>query len=148
MTAKSMKRDARGRFACGNVGGPGRPSAPKQQEYWTLLRGTVDLREWKKAVEAILAKAQAGDVKAFSALAKFLLPLPAQLLKISAEPQEEYRVAGLTPDRLDEEMMNRLFQKIAERRQYEAQIQDGSRNGAGVPRIADQSNPGTRRSGR
>ena len=67
------------------------------EQYLELLRQTVDLGQWAKAVQAVLKQAQDGHLKAFAALAKYLRPLPAQRLRVSADSDERFRVAGYTP---------------------------------------------------
>jgi hypothetical protein len=66
--------------------------------------------------------AQDGNLRAFEALARYILPLPAQRLRISEEPTEEYRVAGYTPAEINTKMLERLATKIEERRVYEDQL--------------------------
>lgn len=94
----------------------------KEEQYLELLRMTIDLAQWQKVVKAVLKKAQNGDLRAFEALAKFIMPLPAQRLKISEEPREAYRVAGRTPEKTSEIMMKRLERQVLEQRKHAADI--------------------------
>jgi len=123
MADSTLTRDSKGQFAAGNAGGPGRPPAAKEEHYLELLRQTVDLSQWQTAIRAVLRKAQEGDLRAFEALAKYIMPLPAQRLKISDEPQKEFRVAGMSPGELGESMVNRLIQKVLERQAYEKMVE-------------------------
>lgn len=124
MSDPTLRRDKNGQFAAGNAGGPGRPPAAKEEHYLELLRQTVDLSQWQTAISAVLRKAQEGDLRAFEALAKYIMPLPAQRLKLSEEPaQEEFRVAGMSPGELGESMVNRLIKKVMERRAYEKMVE-------------------------
>ena len=124
MAKSARTRDAKGKFMPGCMPGPGRPTVAREEAYLELLRRTVDLVEWEKAVRAVLAKAKKGDLRAFEALAKFIMPLPAQRLKISDEPQDEYRVAGRSPAQTDALMGKRLMDKILQRRKYEADLRE------------------------
>jgi len=124
MPNTSLARDNKGQFAAGNAGGPGRPPVAKEEQYLEILRQTVDLSQWQAAITAVLRKAQEGDLRAFEALAKYIMPLPAQRLKLSEEPQqEEFRVAGMSPGELGESMLNRLVKKVMERRAYEKMVE-------------------------
>ena len=123
MANSARKRDSKGKFLPGCQPGPGRPTVAKEEQYLLLLRQTVDLAQWQKAVKSVLKKAQEGDLRAFEALAKFIMPLPAQRLKISEEPhQEKYRVAGRTPEKTSEIMMKRLERQVLEQRKHAAGI--------------------------
>jgi len=137
MADSALTRDSKGQFASGNAGGPGRPPALKEEQYSEIMRRTVDPQRWREAIEAVLKKAQEGDLRAFEVLAKHLLPLPAQRLKISDEPQEEFRVAGLPPGELGESMLNRLIKKVLERRAYEKSVEADR-----VKAIAPAAQPG------
>jgi hypothetical protein len=72
-----IKRDpTTGRFVKGTKGGPGRPPKAKEEKYLAMFRETVPPAEFAKATLAVLRKAQEGDVKAWTALARYALGVP------------------------------------------------------------------------
>lgn len=71
----SEYRESDGRFKKGCKPGPGRPPRDYEQRLATLCK-RVPHDEWGDAVAAVLGRAKMGDVKAFEALAKYLLPKP------------------------------------------------------------------------
>lgn len=59
-----MKRDAGGRFAEGNEGGPGNPYARQVAALRRELMDAVTPEDLREVVEAIVAQAKAGDLVA------------------------------------------------------------------------------------
>lgn len=95
-------RDAKGQFVAGCAPGPGRPPKLREKAYFDAFRQTASLEDWQAAVEVILAKAIKGDLRAFEALAKYVMPSPAQRLEwqLTEERESEFRVAGATPEEI------------------------------------------------
>ena len=71
----SDKRDDKGRFLPGHGGGPGRPSLADEAEYWKALTATATPFRIRKVVEALLRKAERGDVAAANVLLQRLIPV-------------------------------------------------------------------------
>jgi len=67
-------RDSKGRFVKGTAPGPGRPSREHEESYTEALKSAVSPAQFAKAAGAILREALTGNVMAFEALAKRLLP--------------------------------------------------------------------------
>ncbi len=79
-------RDARGRFAPGNAGGPGRPRRAVEADYLRTLATACPPERWAKIVARAVADAEAGDAPARAWLSKHLLGAdPPSLLRIAAE---------------------------------------------------------------
>ncbi|MEO8494174.1 MAG: DUF5681 domain-containing protein [Planctomycetota bacterium] len=57
-------RDARGRFAPGNSGGPGNPQAKKTAALRMAMLTCVTIKDLRDIVKALVRKAKAGDVAA------------------------------------------------------------------------------------
>ncbi|MEM3460242.1 MAG: hypothetical protein QXO24_03390 [Candidatus Micrarchaeaceae archaeon] len=85
---KKVLRDARGRFIPGTAGGPGRPPRAAEEAYLEALKSAVSLSRFRRIVAAIAEKAEKGDVRAFVALAKYIL-LPAEARTPEEEPVGE-----------------------------------------------------------
>jgi hypothetical protein len=81
-------RDARGRFAKGNPGGPGNPFARRVAALRSALLDSISAEDLAAIVRALIAKAQAGDVAAAKLIFAYVLGKPAQ---------------AVDPDRLDSE---------------------------------------------
>lgn len=103
----SGDRDHKGRFAPGNPGGPGRKPLRKELELLLRMRSTVTPDEWQAAVVAILESAKSGDVKAFEALAKYLIPTPEKRVGIRHR-DGKFRAAGASREQIDAAMVERL----------------------------------------
>jgi len=67
-------RDAGGRFAAGNPGGPGRPPRLVEDSYLLALSDAVTLDDWASIVARAVADAKKGDASARAWLSKHLLP--------------------------------------------------------------------------
>lgn len=79
-------RNAGGRFAAGNAGGPGRPKRVVEQAYLAKLSSVVSMKSWKAVCERALADAIAGDARARGWLAKYLMSEPVQKLELETKP--------------------------------------------------------------
>jgi hypothetical protein len=85
----SNGRDHTGRFAKGNKLGRGNPHGRAVNELRAVLFEVVTPERYRKAVEAVLTKAEAGDHKALAELSDRLLG------KVSASDAMVQRVAEL-----------------------------------------------------
>jgi hypothetical protein len=70
-------RDARGRFAKGNVGGPGNPFARKAAALRTALIETVTEEDMRFIAEQLVVIARLGDLAAIKLLFQYVLGKPA-----------------------------------------------------------------------
>ncbi len=80
MTRTSNRTTTRtdgGRFAVGNVGGPGRPRRQTEADYLHVMMTTVTMETWKNIVTAAVEAAQAGDHKAREWIGRYLVGEPA-----------------------------------------------------------------------
>lgn len=69
-------RDDKGRFIKGTTGNPaGRPKKATEAEYHDVLLDVVPLERWRKILEALVKRAERGDIQAFTALANRILPI-------------------------------------------------------------------------
>lgn len=66
-------RQADGRFANGNAGGPGRPRRPVETEYLAALGDAVSLDDWRQVVRRAVEDAKSGDAKARAWLTRHLI---------------------------------------------------------------------------
>jgi hypothetical protein len=66
-------RQAGGKFAPGNAGGPGRPRRAVEVEYLAALNEVVSLEDWREIVRDAVRQAKFGDSKAREWLAKYLI---------------------------------------------------------------------------
>ena len=69
-------RDARGRFAPGNTGGPGRPRRAIESDYLMALSDAMPLEKWREICETAIDQAVAGDPKAREWLGEYLIGKP------------------------------------------------------------------------
>jgi len=70
-------RDGRGRFAPGNVGGPGRPRRDTERAYLSALAEACPPERWRAIVQRAVTDAEGGDAKAREWLGTYLLGKPA-----------------------------------------------------------------------
>jgi hypothetical protein len=75
-TGEKPERAARGRFAKGNAGGPGRPRKPSDREYREALTSAVSPRAFRRICRAALKAAEEGDHQARELLTRYLLGEP------------------------------------------------------------------------
>jgi hypothetical protein len=69
-------RDAGGRFASGNPGGPGRPRRETERAYLAAMADAVPPDTWRVIVEAAAASAFQGDRHAREWLSAYLMGMP------------------------------------------------------------------------
>lgn len=95
------KRQAGGRFAKGNPGGPGRPKRAREVEYLRVLFDACPIETWQRICEAAVRDAIAGDWRARNFLSHYLMGLPAgESLRLSQQERNE-RMAEMFPDPAD-----------------------------------------------
>ncbi len=70
---ETADRGARGRFAKGNLGGPGRPRRAVEREYLAALSAAVSLDDWREIVQRAVTDAKGGDATARVWLARYLV---------------------------------------------------------------------------
>jgi hypothetical protein len=68
-----MKRNAKGQFAEGNEGGPGRPRKVVEESYLDVLYSEVSLEDWRAIVAKARDQAKAGSVGARRWLGRWLI---------------------------------------------------------------------------
>ena len=78
-----MKRDANGRFAKGNRGGPGRPKKARDERYYEILQQACTFDSWKKIIDKAVEQALDGDKDARKFLAGYLMGEPDRYLEIA-----------------------------------------------------------------
>src|SRR5439155_1388889 len=76
-TVENTGRDAQGRFAAGNKGGPGNPFARRVAQLRSILLETVTDEEMRIVAGALVVKAKFGDLAAIKLLFQYLLGKPA-----------------------------------------------------------------------
>ncbi|MBK5970903.1 hypothetical protein Thiosp_03865 [Thiorhodovibrio litoralis] len=72
----AVRRDTQGRFTVGHPGGPGRPKRQTEAGYLSTMMSVVDLDQWRRICEKARDDALAGDEKARSWLARYLVGDP------------------------------------------------------------------------
>lgn len=95
----TVHQDARGKFKKGNTAAignkGGRPRRSVEESYLEKMVGVVTLKRWAVAVNAVLEKAEKGDVTAFKVLAGYGMGLPTVYITADvttdAEGLEEWR---------------------------------------------------------
>jgi hypothetical protein len=84
-------RDAGGKFAPGNPGGPGRPRRAVEREYLAQLAEACPPETWRQVCQRAVDDARAGDAKARDWLAKYLLGAkPLGLLALAADEADAF----------------------------------------------------------
>ena len=84
-------RNADGKFAAGNPGGPGRPPRAIEFQYLARLGDAVGLDDWQRIVEKAKEDALSGDSRAREWLARYLLgdPPPKTLLDLAVMARDQ-----------------------------------------------------------
>ena len=90
-------RDARGRFAPGNSGGPGRPPSASVHEHRAALVAAVSPADIQRVAKMLVDKALAGDIGAAKLLFERLFgpPIAADLLERIEELEHRLTAGGL-----------------------------------------------------
>lgn len=89
MAAKTDRND-RGQFLPGHSGGPGRPPRAVESDYLRVLAATVTVDHWQRICQRALDDALAGDAKARSWLASYLLPSGSDLAAAYADLDTDF----------------------------------------------------------
>lgn len=89
------KRDGRGRFAQGCVGGPGRPKAVTERAYLAIIKAACSEADWTKIARQAVKDAKEGDAAARNWLSGYLVGKP---------PTGETRSLGEFEDVADDEL--------------------------------------------
>lgn len=84
-----IERDERGKFAKGNRGGPGRPTANKEREYLQALGSVVSIGDWKAIAIKAKEDAIAGDRYARDWLSKYLIGPAQNIMEAAMEERED-----------------------------------------------------------
>lgn len=71
---EAIEKDARGRFAPGNRGGPGRPRKHYEQRYQRIVYDALTPEALFRAVSKLIELAEQGDVAAIRELLRLALP--------------------------------------------------------------------------
>lgn len=100
MAKNSSGRDGAGRFAPGNLGGPGRPRRETERAYLSIISEMCPPETWREIVAKAVDRARHGDEKAREWLASYLVGKPAhEATTLHALAVEEE--AGSDPVALD-----------------------------------------------
>src|SRR5216684_4080528 len=103
-------RDARGRFAPGNVGGPGNPFAQKVAALRTALIETVTEEDMRFIAAQLVVTARLGDMAAIKLLFQYVLGKPAAAVDpdtLDLQELDLYR-RGPSPQQAEEVACGRL----------------------------------------
>jgi len=108
-------RDAKGRFAPGNLGGPGNPYARKVAELRKAMVEFVSIEDLKHIVFAIKMKAERGDLAAARLLFQYVLGKPLESVDPDRLDVDEWRKLQETarPPREMSEVMNGVPAQLA-----------------------------------
>ena len=75
----ARQRDKLGRFVRGHAGGPGRPPAAKEAEYWAVAKTTCSLDDWRAVVAQAVTDAKSGDTAARKFVSEIMIGDPLRL---------------------------------------------------------------------
>ena len=98
-------------FAPGNTGGPGRPTAQREAQYYTIVIKGCSPARWRKIVARAVQDAEAGDRHARAWLADRIMGRAKETvdMAVTQSPPDEFRLAGRTDEEMDAEGIERLF---------------------------------------
>lgn len=71
-----MDRDANGRYLKGHKSNGGRPSRPKEEQYYRILMTTCTAKDWEAIVDKAVEQAKRGDAVARKWLSDYLVGEP------------------------------------------------------------------------
>ncbi len=86
-------RDANGRFAKGNPGGPGNPYAKQVARIRSLIANAVSEEDLQAVIDALVAKARGGDVTAARELFDRIAGKPAAAIDPERRELEQRRLS-------------------------------------------------------
>lgn len=95
-------RDARGRFAPGNAGGPGNPFARRVAQFRRVLCETVTDEDIQAVARALIVKAQEGDVAAARLLFSYTIGQPAPAVDPDTLDLAEWDIYRRTPAKVQD----------------------------------------------
>jgi hypothetical protein len=108
--ANDSGRNAQGRFAKGNLGGPGNPFARKVAALQAALIGSVTEEDMRSIAEQLVVSARMGDLGAVKLLFQYVLGKPAAAVDpdtLDLQELELYR-RGPSPQEVQEVSCGRL----------------------------------------
>jgi hypothetical protein len=71
-----MDRDANGRYLKGHKSNGGRPSRPREEQYYHILMTTVTYDDWRAIINKAIEQAKRGDYQARKWLSDYLAGEP------------------------------------------------------------------------
>ena len=117
---KPNGRDSSGRFSKGNRLSPGRPRRDTEREYLAAFQRALSTEDLEAVTRSVFECAMAGNVAACRLLLEYSVGRPTE--RIRFQPEEEYRVAGISPAEHMQEMLKRIAKQTKERRAYEKEV--------------------------
>lgn len=79
------QRDEKGRFLKGASGNPkGRNPAPKEEKFYSVMIGTVSLKDWREIVAKAVEQAKRGNTAARKWLSDYLMGVPKQQVDLTS----------------------------------------------------------------
>jgi hypothetical protein len=106
-TRATEGREANGRFASGNPGGPGNPHARQLAEYKKAMLAVVSIERLNRILDAIAKKAEDGDVAAAKLILQYTLGKPTTPVdpdRLSFDEWVKMREQALPPREMGEVM--------------------------------------------
>jgi hypothetical protein len=97
---QAPKRDPRGRFMPGSVGGPGRLPLVQEQVYLARLHERMSLEDWECIVDRAIADAKEGNWRARQWLADYCLGRPAAQAPLVDNRQVNFDLSNVSQERL------------------------------------------------
>lgn len=108
---KNGQRDAHGRFAKGNKGGPGNPYARQVANVRSLILEMVSEKDLRSIIKSLITSAQNGNIQAARELLNRLIGRPLEGAEAASE-ETTNRKLKLAERRLDldeERQFNKMF---------------------------------------
>lgn len=124
VNAGRKERGPDGRFLPGWSGGPGRPTKRREERFIDLLDRGISDHDFMRILRTQVRAAIAGDEKAAALILKYCLPLPERKIEVSTGEGGEIRVAGITPDQFNAQMLERLSAIVNRSRARQRQAND------------------------
>jgi hypothetical protein len=92
-------------------------AAAVEATYLATLKANVTQADLAEIVGGLVERAKSGDLRAIDLLFRHVLPTPQQRMVLDARKAEnEFRVAGMTPDEVDKRMLRVLSDTVREQR--------------------------------
>jgi hypothetical protein len=96
-TNEANGRDARGRFAKGNAGGPGNPFARRMARMRSVLCATVSEEDIEKVTRKLIEQAKGGDIAAARILLAYAVGQPTPAVDLDTLDAQEWQVFRQVP---------------------------------------------------